>query len=103
MAVPDRAAREERCGWRTDRGLAGQIRDRGDIAAARRRRQQRARAEGHRGHLRSPGWQPVSGERALGGNGKALSSTHQTREAGPAMVRPLSYAWTASIDARSVL
>src|SRR5215213_3636642 len=50
MAVSDRIAGKERRRRRHHRGLAGQVRDRGRVTAARRR-QQRAGAAGDRRHL----------------------------------------------------
>src|SRR6185436_9819965 len=47
MALPDGPPRQERRGRRAHRRLAGQVRHRGGLAAARRRGQQREGTEGH--------------------------------------------------------
>ena len=60
VVLPHRAARQERRGRRAHRRLPGQVRHRGGLAAARRRRQQRQGAEGDRGHLERAGRQARS-------------------------------------------
>ena len=62
VAVPHRAAGQERRRRRAHRRLAGQVRDRRRLAAARRGGQQRAGAEGDRGRLERARREPVRGE-----------------------------------------
>ena len=58
----DRPARQERRRRRHHRRVARQVRHRGDLAAARRGRQQRQGAEGDRGHFQCAGRQSVRGD-----------------------------------------
>ena len=60
-----RAAREERRRRRHHRGVARQVRNRGDLAAARCGGQQRAGAEGDRRHLERARRQSVRAQAAL--------------------------------------
>ena len=65
VALPHRPAGQERRRRRPHRRLAGQVRHRGRLAAARRGRQQRARAEGDRRHLERARRQPAGVEAAI--------------------------------------
>ena len=58
--------RQERRRRRPDRRLPGQVRDRGRLAAARRGRQLRPRAEGDRGRVERARRQPAGVEAAVG-------------------------------------
>ena len=64
VALPHRAAGQERRRRRHHRRVAGQVRHRGRLAAARRGRQQRAGAARDRRHLGSARRQPVRPPRA---------------------------------------
>ena len=65
VALPHRAAGEERRGRRDHRGGSGQVRDRGDLSTARRRRQQRAGPESHRRDRGAAQRQPLRGQAQL--------------------------------------
>src|SRR5262249_9013948 len=67
VAVPHRTAGEERRRRRHHRRLAGPVRHRGRVAAARRCRQQRPRAAGDHGHL-----ERAERESARGAGGQPL-------------------------------
>ena len=62
VALPHRPPRQERRGRRPHRRVPRQVRDRRHLAAARRGRQQRARAEGDRRHLERARRQPARRE-----------------------------------------
>jgi len=66
----------------TDRRVAGQVRDRRDLTAARCRRQQRAGAEGNRGHFERARGQPVCRSAAVVVRGAARRIAYE-----PASVR----------------
>ncbi len=75
MAVSHRPAGEERRRRRPHRGLARQVRHRRRLAPTRRRREQRARAEGDRRHLERARRQPLRCEDEV----DRVQGTHEER------------------------